>query len=100
MARIIGVHGIGWQLEGEDVLTQKWLPALRSGLRRAGAPAEELPDQSQLAAAFYGDLFRSRGKMALGEPDLDASDVEAGDEADLLIEWWHAAADVDSNVRG
>jgi pimeloyl-ACP methyl ester carboxylesterase len=33
-ARVVVVHGIGQQLEGEDTLLQVWLPGLRDGLRR------------------------------------------------------------------
>jgi hypothetical protein len=100
MAKIVGVHGVGWQLAGEDLLLQDWIPALRSGLRRGGVPETELLTQGDVAAGFYGHLFRSRGRMSLGEPDLDADDIEPGEETDLLTAWWKEAARVDPDVRG
>jgi hypothetical protein len=100
MARIVAVHGIAQQLEGEDTLAAGWLPALRSGLRRAGVPARQLPGDDDLAMAFYGDLFRRRGTMAVGAPPLDAGDVDQGVEQELLELWWREAARADPRVPG
>jgi hypothetical protein len=100
MAKIVAVHGIAKQLEGEDTLAASWLPALRSGLRRAGVPTSRLPGDDDLAVAFYGDLFRRRGTMAIGEPPLDAGDVDQGDERELLELWWREAARTDPRVPG
>lgn len=100
MAKIVAVHGIGWQLEGEDILIDRWVPALRSGLRRAGVCDGRLPAKSDVVAAFYGHIFRGKGKMAIGEAELDAADVDAEVEAELLSEWWREAAAVDQDVRG
>jgi hypothetical protein len=73
MARIVLIHGIAKHLEGEDTLAAAWLPALRSGLRRASVSAARIPNADDVAVAFYGDLFRRRGVMAVGEPPLDAA---------------------------
>lgn len=100
MARIVAVHGIAKQLEGEDTLAATWLPALRSGLRRADVPAAQLPDGQDLAMAFYGDLFRRRDAMAVGEPPLDSGDVHDGLERHLLDLWWREAARVERRVPG
>jgi hypothetical protein len=100
MARIVAVHGIAKQTEGEDTLAAAWLPALRSGLRRADIPATRLPGGQDLAMAFYGDLFRRRGVMAIGEPPLDAADIHDGPERELLDLWWREAARVEPRVPG
>lgn len=93
MPRIIGVHGIGQQFEGEQLLEQKWLPALRDGLTRAGCPASA---EASFAMAFYGDLFRGKGKS--GGASLDVQDLTAW-EVDLLRLWWEEAARTDQAVR-
>ncbi|UUU27987.1 hypothetical protein JIX55_17385 [Streptomyces sp. DSM 40750] len=96
MARVVGVHGVGKQLLGEESLLKDWLPALRDGLRRVGAPALASGD---LAMGFYGDLFRPQGEtLAVGDPVYGAADVESGFEQDLLFAWWQAAAAVDDQV--
>lgn len=97
MARVVGVHGIGKQLLGEDTLRQQWLPALNDGLRRAEAP-ERLVN-ADVVMAFYGDLFRPDGEyLAVGDPMYTSEDVGAGFETDLLLAWWKAAADSDPGV--
>jgi hypothetical protein len=50
--------------------------------------------------ALYGDLFRRRGVMAVGEPPLDAGDVHDGTERELLNLWWREAARVEPRVPG
>ena len=50
--------------------------------------------------AFYGDLFRRRGVMAIGEAPLDSGDVQDGPERDLLDLWWREAARVEPRVPG
>jgi pimeloyl-ACP methyl ester carboxylesterase len=95
MAKVVGIHGIAHQLSGEDVLHQEWLPALRSGLRRAGIDRFEASD---LFCAFYGDLFRRADARGVGIPRYDASDVTDPWEQELLHLWWAAAAAVDRNV--
>ena len=96
MARVVGVHGVGKQRLGEELLLRDWRPALLDGLRRANGPTLA-PDD--LAMAFYGDLFRPEGaRLAVGDPLYTAADVEEGLEKDLLFAWWAAAAAVDDRV--
>jgi hypothetical protein len=61
--RMVCVHGIGQQHKGEDVLRAEWVPAVRDGIRRAGAGsvAGSL-DDDEVACAFYGDVFRRPGR--------------------------------------
>lgn len=97
MARVVGIHGIGKQLLGEDTLRQQWLPALNDGLKRAEAP-ERLAD-ADVAMAFYGDVFRPEGAyLAVGDPLYTSQDVEPGFETELLLAWWQAAAESDPGV--
>lgn len=98
MTRVVLVHGIAQQVEGPDSLRDEWYPKLCDGLSLAGQPRVERDD---VAMAFYGDLFRPRGRYrALGEPELDASDVQEGLEREVLLEWWRAAAEAESQVAG
>lgn len=91
------MHGIGQQVQGESRLRSVWWPALSDGLRRAGA--ESLVAESDVAVAFYGDLFRPAGEfLAAGDPPYTAADVEEGFEQELLAEWWKAAAESDPGV--
>lgn len=97
MARVVVVHGIGAQRSGEQVLLSQWLPALNSGLTRSGTT---VLDPSEVAAGFYGDLFRPPGQfLSVGEPWFGPGDVEAGFEQELLVAWWKAAAAIDPAVR-
>ncbi|MEU1519921.1 hypothetical protein ABZ490_48745 [Streptomyces sp. NPDC005811] len=98
MARVVCVHGMGQQVQGEDRLLSVWWPALSDGLRRAEA-AEDLLSDSDVAVGFYGDLFRPAGQLlAAGDPPYTAGDVEAGFEQELLAAWWQAAAETDPAV--
>jgi hypothetical protein len=94
MSRIVGVHGVGHQFEGENTIRAEWLPALKDGLARAG---HELASDADLVCAFYGDLFRPAGKGAM-DPPYDASDVGDEWERELLELWWREAARVDPAV--
>ncbi|MGI5459044.1 hypothetical protein ACQEWB_38870 [Streptomyces sp. CA-249302] len=96
MSRVVLVHGIAQQHKGPQTLLADWYPAMADGVTLARA---ELPRQD-VAMAFYGDLFRPTGHRGLGEPDLDASDIEEGLEQDLLLAWWEAAAQAESQVPG
>ncbi|MFJ7305239.1 hypothetical protein [Streptomyces sp. NPDC099088] len=97
MARVVAVHGIGKQTLGEDTLRKQWLPALNDGLTRADR-AERL-SESDVAVAFYGDLFRPDGEfLAAGDPPYTAADVAEGFEQHLLLAWWKAAAASDPAV--
>jgi hypothetical protein len=97
MAKIVGVHGIGNQLRGENVLHAEWLPALKDGLLRVGIDYLKHDD---LYCAFYGDLFRKRGTKSSGIPRYDASDVEEGWEQEMLEVWWRAASEMEKTVPG
>jgi hypothetical protein len=92
MPLVVGVHGIGQQFKGPNVLRSEWLPPLRDGLALANA---ELPRDTDLVCAFYGDLFRPPGMKAVGLPQLDADDIDDGLEQDLLNALWREAARVE-----
>jgi len=96
MARVVGVHGVGHQFGGENTLRAEWLPALKDGLARV---ERRLPSDDDFSCAFYGNLFRPKGKPA-GDPPFDASDVADGWERELLELWWREAARTDSAVHG
>ncbi|MFI6770582.1 hypothetical protein [Streptomyces sp. NPDC050355] len=97
MPRVVGVHGIGKQLLGEGTLLKEWQPAMADGLRRAGVG--DAVSESDVAMAFYGDLFRPAGQyLAVGDPRFTAADVSEGFEQELLLAWWRAAADTDPGV--
>jgi pimeloyl-ACP methyl ester carboxylesterase len=87
MAKIVAIHGIGQQNKGENSLRLHWLPALRDGLARTG---KTLGRDDDLVCAFYGDLFRPKGKAI--QPPYTASDV-AEWESSLLQKWWEAGVD-------
>ena len=94
MARIVGVHGIGKQVEGE--FTLGWPGPLRSGVALARGP--KLAD-TDIAMAFYGSLFRK--KLAKGAADTQYTEIDVRDEDEvaLLEAWWQAAA-ADPGPRG
>ncbi|MFD8814773.1 hypothetical protein ACFV23_25595 [Streptomyces sp. NPDC059627] len=97
MARVVCIHGIGQQHTGERELRGSWHPALSDGLLRAGATTALAADD--VRCVFYGDLFRPPGRtLALGDPPLDASDVQDGIETELLLAWWAEAARTDTAV--
>jgi hypothetical protein len=79
-------------------MVDSWVPALLDGVELAGGPGHL--DTADIACVFYGDVFRGPGRF-LGELDeeaLEAADVEAGAESDLLMDWWREASAVDSAV--
>ncbi|MEU2036874.1 hypothetical protein [Nocardia amamiensis] len=96
MARVVFVHGIGAQTSGGSSMTGPWLRAMNDGLALTGAgPVSE----SEVGFAFYGNLFRPPGEwLSMDVPFYDAADVDAGEEQDLLVAWWRAAAAVDPEV--
>lgn len=102
MARVVGVHGVGKQLLGEELLRSQWGPALADGLRRAEVETGVGPGalgEAGLTMAFYGDLFRPPGQMlAVGDPAYTAADVRDGFELELLLAWWQHAAESDAGV--
>ncbi|WP_085999423.1 hypothetical protein [Nocardia takedensis] len=101
MARVVLVHGIGSQVSGEQSMLTAWLPALNDGLTRAHATPLTAGD---VAAGFYGDLYRPPGRLAgrelsPGEQWYGPADVGEGFEQELLVAWWKAAADLDPSIR-
>jgi hypothetical protein len=97
MAKIVAVHGIAQQVKGGETLATTWLPALRDGLKRAGA---RRVNNEEFVCAFYGDLFRKKGTKAASVPPLTSKDVTSDTEKELLALWWKEAARVDSMVAG
>jgi hypothetical protein len=99
MARIVGIHGIAQQFRGGYQLRTVWFDALRDGMTAAGygaAAGALAPDD--LRVAFFGDLFRPGGAMAVQEPPFSAADVQPGLEHDLLTELYQAAVDQDPSL--
>ncbi|WP_037906053.1 hypothetical protein [Actinacidiphila yeochonensis] len=97
MTRVVLVHGIAQQNKGPQTLLADWYPSLKDGLILAAGV--DLA-QDEVSMAFYGDLFRPAGHRALGEPELDASDIQEGIERDLLHQWWMSAAEQERRVAG
>jgi len=86
MARILCIHGIAQQLEGPEILAGQWSPAIRDGMRAAGADESQLALAQSIDVTFYGDLFRGRKKGASSAP-LVLADIGEGLESDLLLAW-------------
>jgi hypothetical protein len=84
MSQIVCVHGIGQQLKGPKSLEREWRDALRDGMVLAGAGDGELPGDTSIAAAFYGDLFRGRKG---GDEPAELADIDPGFETELLMRW-------------
>jgi hypothetical protein len=57
-----------------------------------------LASDDDFSCAFYGNLFRPKGKAA-GDPPFDASDVADEWERELLELWWREAAGTDLAVH-
>ena len=66
MAKILLVHGAFHELWGPNEIKTRWLPALRDGLWHHGVTI----DESDVTAAFYGDLFRP-------DPEADGTETAA-----------------------
>jgi|HubBroStandDraft_1064217.scaffolds.fasta_scaffold00063_2 hypothetical protein len=92
MTKIICIHGIAQELQGSELLAREWRAALRDGMRFAGADANDLPSDSDINVAFYGDLFRGRKKSTgAGGTPYELVDIEPGFESELLSAWADAA---------
>lgn len=76
MARIVLVHGAFNELWGPHELLSRWVPALRDGLWHHGVTV----DEDDVAACFYGDLFR----RAPGRGDDEAFERSRAGVADAL----------------
>ena len=96
VAEVVVVHGIGQQLLGPELLLDQWRPAVRDGIRLAGGVTHGV----EVDCAFYGDLFRRAGTRGLGDPEMNAADVESELERELLLAWWEEAGRVDPAVTG
>lgn len=99
MAEIVGIHGIAQQFRGGYQLGTVWFDAVRDGLIAAGyrAKADAL-EPGALRVAYFGDLFRPPGAMAVQEPQFSATDLQAGLERDLLAELYQAAVAQDPRL--
>ncbi|RQS88133.1 hypothetical protein [Burkholderia seminalis] len=95
MSKIVGVHGVGQQFEGAEILKGRWMPALKDGMSRAN---QRLASDDDFTCAFYGDLFRPTGKAL--NPPYNAESVDNEWEQDLLSLWWQEAARVEVQVSG
>ena len=99
MAVIVGIHGIAQQFRGGYQLGTVWFDALRDGLATAGyRPTADALTPADLRVAYFGDLFRPGGAMAVQEPPFSAADVQPGPERDLLIELYQAAVAQDRSL--
>jgi len=94
MARIVVVHGVGQQFEGELTLHEVFFSALKQGVVRAGGSVE--PDD--VVFASYGELFRPPAEVLSPLPYFDAESVADGYESELLLALWSRAASVDPHV--
>ncbi|WP_165071405.1 alpha/beta hydrolase family protein [Paludisphaera rhizosphaerae] len=95
MPRIVMVHGIDNQNEGEDLIRSSWIDALAGGLRlvdredladRLKLPSTD-PSRIDVRVAFYGHLFRAPDVQ--GDPaDLDdLTPAQAATAEALAAEW-------------
>lgn len=92
MVAIVGIHGIAQQFRGGYQLGHVWFNGIRDGLVAAGQPkTAEVLAPSDVRVAFFGDLFRPPGTMAVAEPPYSAADIEPGPERDLLSVFFEAA---------
>jgi hypothetical protein len=97
--KIVGIHGIAQQYRGPYQLAEVWLSGIRDGLFAAGdhdrARALSAED---LRIAFFGDLFRPPGTMAVTDPPYTGSDIRPGPERDLLTALYAAAVATDPTL--
>lgn len=95
MSRIVMVHGIDNQNEGEDLIRSSWIDALAGGLRlidrddladRLKLPSTD-PARIDVRVAYYGHLFRAPDIQ--GDPaDLDdLTPAQAATAEALAAEW-------------
>ena len=99
MAAVVGIHGIAQQFRGGYQLGTVWFDALRDGLTVAGyrAAADALAPRG-LRVAYFGDLFRPPGAMAVQEPPFSSADVQPGLERALLTELYRAGVALDPSL--
>lgn len=94
MSRVLFVHGVAQQYRGPHSLWSGCAPALADGVSLAGG---HLPT-SDIAVAFYGDLFRPPGSRTATLPDYDIADLDHPLELALLRAWWQYAAQLEPAV--
>jgi hypothetical protein len=94
VARVVVVHGVGQQNEGELTLHSKLFAALEQGVVRAGGSV----DPGDVVFASYGQCFRPAAEVLSPVPYFDERDVADGYESELLLALWERAARVDSRV--
>jgi hypothetical protein len=94
MARIVVVHGVGQQTEGELTLHDRLCPALLQGITWAGGSV----GASDVVFASYGECFRPPAEVLSPVRYFRAEDVANGYETELLLAWWRRAAAVDAHV--
>jgi hypothetical protein len=96
--RAVAVHGINNTYAGPRLMAGDWVRALLDGVELGGEAG--LLTADDVGCVFYGDVFRRPGRM-LGDDELawlTADDVTDEDDAQLLADWWRAAAEVDQAV--
>ncbi|MFB7367448.1 hypothetical protein [Streptomyces hydrogenans] len=81
MARIVGVHGIGWSWRSREEMHETWHGALSTGLRNIRYAD---PESVTFEAAFYGHLYNGGTGKAGGDALYTAADVADGFEYELL----------------
>ncbi|MGW2281968.1 hypothetical protein [Streptomyces sp. NPDC001770] len=81
MARIVGIHGIGWSWKSREEMHETWHGALSTGLRNV-----RYPDAGAVTfeAAFYGHLYNGGPGKSGGDVLYTAADVAEGFEYELL----------------
>jgi hypothetical protein len=97
MAKVILVHGIDQQDEESDRLRGVWLEAIHRGLLTVAQPTlASRIDESNVAMAFYGDLFRKAGAQGTGPFESLPPDAELLADR-LASEWLTRAAERSSH---
>jgi hypothetical protein len=91
VSSILCVHGIGQQLKGEEIVASEWRMALRDGMRLVGIRESDLPPDSEIVVAFYGNFFRAKTTKS-GDRPYELADISPGLEEDL-INYWLSATD-------
>ncbi|MER6231135.1 MULTISPECIES: hypothetical protein [Streptomyces] len=81
MARIVGVHGIGWSWRSREEMHETWHGALTTGLRNIRYPEA---GAVTFEAAFYGHLYNGGTGKSGGDALYTATDVADGFEYELL----------------
>lgn len=94
MAQVVAVHGIAQEFHNEDLILNGWGPAIRGSLKLVG-----YTDPVSIELAFYGDLYRRKGTMAVAPPAIAVEDLSQY-EGELLIELWKEAARTHPGVMG